>query len=365
MKNPAFLAFITLMVVAVGFPVSYAKDQPALRTDHPDSYTVVRGDTLWDISGRFLQDPWRWPEIWKKNPRIENPDLIYPGDVIHLIFIEGKPQLTVDGTASLRNDRSTTYLSGELPTVKLSPKIRQTPIKTSIIAIPLEKIHKYLSRNRVVDVSALTQAPHVVAGQEKRIIMGAGDTMYARGNFVDQSASGYIVYRKGLEYKDPQTNELLGFQAVDIAAVSLRAVQDDIGTFTITRSTSEVRVGDYLLPAQERQITSRFLPVSPEHEVDGLIMTVETGVSQAGKYDIVAINTGRKQQVQQGHMLRIFKRGDRIKDRRTSDSVPEWITLPDIQAGLVMVFQVFEDMSLAIILEADRGVTIGDFVRTP
>lgn len=360
-----------LLICLIGLSSAYAQEpnQPSVRTDHPDSYTVVRGDTLWAISGRFLEDPWRWKEIWQGNTQITNPDLIYPGDVIRLIFVDGKPQLVVNSPAPVKTEiivppTPTRTSNHALKTVKLSPKIHSTPIKTAIPAIPLEKINKFLLDNRVVNVGALDAAPHVIAGQEGRVILSAGDNIYARGTF-DTNTSSYGLYTKGQNYIDPDTEEVLGVQAIDLGAVNLQRLEGDIGTFTITRSTSEVRVGTRLMPNLERQITSNFLPTPPKNNVEGLIMTVEKGVSQAGRLDIIAINLGERENIQQGHVLAIYKRGKKIKDRFAQEDTSRSVVLPDERAGLVMVFQVFEKMSLAIVLEAEKGVVIRDLVRTP
>jgi hypothetical protein len=342
--------------------LSHAQEQPTIKIDIPHSYTVVKGDTLWDISARFLEDPWLWKEIWQGNSQIANPDLIYPGDIIRLIYVDGKPQLVVNSDAA--STRSYPSNNGPLKTVKLSPKIHSEKIKTAIPAIPLETINTFLLRNRVVEKGVLKEASHVLGGQEKRVILSAGDTLYARGEFPENTRS-YGLYRKGQSYIDPKTKEVLGVQAIDIGAVNLRSSQDDIGSFTVTRSTNEIRVGDRLLPNEEREINANFLPVPPKNEVSGYIMNVETGLSQAGKLDIIAINLGKREQLEQGHILAIYKQGPTIRDRHAQPNTKRNITLPNERAGLILVFQVFEKMSLAIVLEADRGVVLRDLVGNP
>ena len=234
---------------------------PELRADRPESYTVVKGDTLWGISERFLEDPWRWKEIWKGNTQIENPDLIYPGDRIRLIFVDGQPQLIAEreGTPTPTPKPQVTPKETATPppskkalkTVKLTPKIYSSPVKIAIPAIPLEVINNFLSGNRIVEPNTLETSPHVLAGQEKRVILGAGDTLYSRGSF-GNSIISYGVYRKGQRYVDPETKEVLGIQALDIGSANIQAKNDDIATFAITRSTGEIRVGDRLLPREER-----------------------------------------------------------------------------------------------------------------
>jgi nucleoid-associated protein YgaU len=359
------LSYIIIFLVGLS-PVYAANTQTStgdiLRMDHPTNYIVVKGDTLWDISARFLKDPWRWKEIWQDNSHIVNPDLIYPGDVIGLVFVDGKPQLTINQPVVKLTPPNAA--NGSLKTIKLSPKIRASSVKTAIPAIPLATINKFLSRNRVLEDIVLKNAPHVLAGQEKRVILSAGNSIYARGNF-PRDISSYGLYRKGKEYIDPETKKNLGVQAIDVGAVSLLALSEDIGTFTIIRSTNEVRAGDRLIQNEERQITSTFFPKPPKNNVEGVIMSVERGVSQAGKLDIITINLGENDGLAQGNILGIFKRGETIQDRFAQKQTPTTVELPDERAGLVMVFQVFEKMSLAILLEAERGIVLNDIVRNP
>jgi hypothetical protein len=196
------------------------------------------------------------------------------------------------------------------------------------------------------------------------VILSAGDSIYARGKF-PSDISSYGLYRKGKEYIDPETKKLLGVQAIDVGAVSLLALSADIGTFTIIRSTNEVRVGDRLISNEEREIISTFFPKPPENHLEGIIMNVERGVSQAGRLDIIAVNLGKGDGLELGHILGIFKRRGTITDRFAQRNSSKKVKLPDVRAGLVMVFQVFDKMSLAIILEAESGVALQDIVRTP
>jgi nucleoid-associated protein YgaU len=368
-----FLGYFLLLCAGLSLSsLTTAQERPTLKTDRPTEYTVAKGDTLWGISGNFLEDPWRWKEIWKGNTQIANPDLIYPGDIIRLIFVDGKPQLVVNSTAKTNSTTTPTHtFSGNshnanapLKTVKLSPKIRSSSIKTAIPAIPLDRINTFLLRNRVVDTGVLNAAPHVLAGQESRVILSAGDNIYARGDF-SKEINSYGLYRAGQSYIDPDTEEVLGVQAVAIGTAGIRSIDGDKGSFTITRSTSEIRVGDRLLPHAEREITSTFFPNPPQNTVKGAIMNVETGVSQAGKLDIIAINLGAREELKQGHLLGIYKRGEKIRDRFAQNKTPKNIELPDERAGLILVFEVFEKMSLAIVLEADRGVVLQDIVSNP
>jgi nucleoid-associated protein YgaU len=333
------------------FLTQVTAEEPQLKTNHPDQHTVVPGDTLWDISNTFLSNPWMWPEIWHVNPQIENPHLIYPGDLIRLVYLDGKPRITVDRSGSPGNNNGI---------IKLSPKIRELDNSEAIPSISLDQINNFLSRSRIVSDEELAKAPHVVAGESKRLVLGKGDRLYARGEF-DDSLSVYGIYRKGETYVDPITKEVLGVQAQDIGSGKVRALDKDIATLLMTRTTEEVRVGDRLLIEEERAIDSTFFPSAPKMEVNAQIIAVEGGVTQVGKMAVVVINRGDREGMQIGNVLAVYKLGGVVKDRVKGDVV----TLPDERAGLMMIFRTFEKLSLGIVLEADRPLAVKDLVRNP
>lgn len=361
-------------------------DELTLKNGHPDRYIVKKGDTLWDISNVFLETPWRWPEIWQVNPQINNPHLIYPGDTVYLTYVEGKPQLRVK-----RGDGSRT--------MKLLPDKRIEPLAQAIPSIPLDEVAAFLSESRVMDQEDLEAAPYVLAGGERRLVVGAGDSLYARGDF-DEGVKVYGVYRPDGEYNDPFTGEILGYSAEDIGTVKIRAkniinpedlaknkqlgqfqgfgrnrtrrVNDSlhestennfsyIGTFSVVRTNQEIRQEDRLLANEEREIDSIFYPTPPKNKIEGVIMSVEGGVSQIGTLDVVSINQGERDGLDVGNVLAIYKRGENIKDPVKWGSVQ----LPDEHAGLLIVFRTFEKMSFALVLEATRPLSILDKVRQP
>jgi len=326
-----------------------------LKPGHPDEYTVKKGDTLWDISSTFLSSPWKWPEIWHANPQIENPHLIYPGDLIHLVYIDGQARLTSERTLKLIPGSG-----GINATEKLSPQVRAIQQDAAITAIPLDRIDSFLSRSRVVDSEkVLSSAPYILAGPQKRIVTGAGDEAYARGNFKDLTNFG--VYRKGEVFYDPQTREVLGLNALGVGSVSIKALKGDIATLNVVRASEEIRIGDYLLPSEDRSTNSTFYPSGPDTEITGTIIAVEGGVQQVGKYNVVMINRGDREGLKVGNVLAIYKKGEIVADRVTGGNV----ALPDERAGLLMVFRTFKKMSFALVLESDRPLTIGDTLQNP
>ncbi|MBE95840.1 LysM peptidoglycan-binding domain-containing protein [Marinobacter sp.] len=322
---------------------SWAHAAPELRSDHPERYTVVKGDTLWDISARFLNNPWYWPEIWHVNPQVANPHLIYPGDELALVYIDGKPRVT-----KVSSDR----------VVKLSPKVRSEPIDTPIPAIPLDAISSFLTDTRIVDVEALNGAPYVLEGEDGRIITGAGDRIYARG---EKPADNVGVFRRSKEFRDPETGEFLGLEARSIARGEVIAENKDVLTLRLKQSNEEVRIGDRLLVGEERRITTSFVPSSPDSDIEAQMISVDGGVSQIGQFDVVAINRGQREGLKPGNVMAVLKSGNLVRDPVTNET----IELPSERAGLMMVFQTYEKMSYGLILQATRPLSVGDKVTNP
>lgn len=336
---------LALLLVAVG---GVAQAAVQLKEGHPERYTVVRGDTLWDISGRFLSKPWEWPQLWHANPQINNPDLIYPGDTLLLSYVDGQPRLTLERGASRG-------------TVKLSPTIRRTPIAEAIPSIPLEAVNSFLLSNRIIDAAAdFERAPYIVAGNAERVVSGPGDRIYARGVF-DQNLPGYGIFRQGKTYTDPKTKELLGINADDIGSAELIGVEGQIATLSLTRVTQEARIGDRLFPTEERAVSATFVPSPPEASIDGLILDVPRGVTQIGQMDVVTLNRGARDGLKEGNVLAVYKTGETVRDRVTGESVK----IPDERAGLLMVFRTYEKLSYGVVLQASRSLAVMDKIRNP
>ncbi|MFE8070428.1 LysM peptidoglycan-binding domain-containing protein [Marinobacteraceae bacterium S3BR75-40.1] len=321
---------------------------PELRPDHPEKYTVVKGDTLWDISARFLKNPWYWPEIWHDNPQIDNPHLIYPGDVLALVYIDGKPRVT-----------KVAENAGPKGVVKLSPKVRSTPIETPVPTIPLDAIQGFLTQTRVVDEAILEDAPYVLEGRDGRIASGAGDRVYARGDVGNQKVMS--VYRRGETYVDPETNEFLGLEARAIGKGNIAAVDGEVITVDLTRTSEEVGQGDRLLHTENRSISTTFEPSAPDTKIEGRMISVLDGVSNIGQYDVVVINRGEREGLEEGNVLAVYKAGQVVRDPKTR----ELVELPSERAGLLMVFRTFEKVSYGLVLQSTRPLSLMDKVRNP
>lgn len=342
------------VVAAAMLSLSAWAENAVLKAGHPDEYTVKKGDTLWDISSTFLSSPWKWPEIWHANPQIDNPHLIFPGDLIHLVYIDGQPRLTSERTLKLLPG------GGINADAKLSPSVRVLENDQAITAIPLDRINSFLSHSRIVEAADLESAPYMLAGPQKRIVVGAGDEAYARGKFAD-GLTNFGVYRKNQVFVDPQTREVLGVYALGVGSVSIKDIKKDVATLNVVRANEEIRMGDRLLPSEDRATTSVFYPSAPDSEIKANIIAVEGGVTQVAKYNVVMVNRGDREGLKPGNVLAIYKKGEVVTDRVAGGKVQ----LPDERAGLLMIFRTFKKMSFALVLESDQVLAVGDSLQNP
>jgi nucleoid-associated protein YgaU len=326
-------------------PVTQAGDVLSLKDGHPQTHVVRKGDTLWDISQMFLNDPWLWPEIWHVNPQVDNPHLIYPGDVLNLVYIDGRPKLVVKRGKD----------------IKLSPQVRISELDLAIPAIPLDAISPFMTDSRIVSREQLNAAPYVLAGNEGHIVSGAGDELYARGDFEADGEKNFGIFRPGDAFLDPDSKELLGYQAYSVANGKVIGLESDIATLGLNRTSEEVRRGDRLLPDEERRISSTFYPSAPEQETNGYIISIEGGVSQVGSMDAVVINKGARDGLEVGNVLAIYRVGEKVRDTVTD----EIVKVPDTRAGLMMVFRTFDKVSYGLVLKATGPLAVMDKVKNP
>lgn len=371
---------------------------PELKPSQPGTYTVKRGDTLWDISGRFLVKPWRWPEIWRANPQVENPHLIYPGDVLVLRYVDGRPVLSVEG-----GER---HLGGR--DFKLSPSVRAEPHARAISAIPLDVIQPFLSRPALVSQAELDRAPYVLAGDERHIITGVGDIIYARG-LTDPSVRTYTIYRKGRPLRRGPDAELLGFEAIEVGEAVLERPGDP-AVLRIVRAERETRVGDSLF-AQDARAYPEFMPRAPETPVEASVISLLDAVGKVGTWQVVALDAGRAAGLQPGDVLNVYQSGETVPDtvaaRRERDNPEpirferydsnpldailsnlftdirntrrdldaffdveyalnaEDVELPERYVGRLMVFRTFERVSFALVMSVNRPLGLNDLARSP
>lgn len=340
-----FLCALAAVWLLVSTPAhaNARKDVLQLREDRPQEYVVVKGDTLWDISARFLESPWLWPEVWDMNAAIHNPHLIYPGDIIYLVWENGKPKLKVR-----RGMR------------KLSPTARSEPLDRAIPAIPLKDILAFLEETRVIDRERFEQAPYVLAGKNQRLIAGAGDRVYARGTLLE-ALPRQGVYRATNEYVDPDTQEPLGYELTKVSDVTVMAETDDVISLNVNRSILETRALDRVIPAAEERIQSVFYPKPSPAELTGKILSVLGAVNDGGQFDVVALNRGTREGLESGHVFAIYRTGETVVDPITSEK----IQLPAERSGLLMVFKSFEKVSYGLVMMSTNVVSVGDEIREP
>lgn len=339
-----------------------------IREDSPSQYTVVEGDTLWDIAGMFLEEPWLWPEVWQINPQIEDPDLIYPGDVIELAYVDGAPVLRLSRGGAPEGVR----------TIRLSPSVRRQDISGSnpIPAIPLEIISAYLSGNTVVSESTFENAPYVLGGREGRELLSTGDDALARGNWTNGVAI-YDIFRRGRELEDPDSGDEIGIEGLLIGTATLARSDDDQGVLTITSNEQEIRTGDRLIPRVDITLTDSYLPVPPAFAVDAAIVSIGTGRTIGGTYDTLIINVGARDRIAVGQLLTVQDQADVFDDQVGKRSA--WVRIKHAfgvensnevsfageNAAQILIYRVFENASMGLVLDSNRDVRLNDRVVTP
>jgi len=330
--------------IAVSTSLSVAAENSILNESYPDRYTVVKGDTLWDISGKFLRDPWRWPEVWQGNPQVENPDLIYPGDVLVMTFVDGRPVLR-----TLRRE-----------TVKLSPSARATDYADAIPVIDPGAISAYLNSPLVTDKNELKNAGYIVDGYDNRLLMGKYDKFYARG-IIDEEAAEYRVFRPGRHFIDPVSNESLGWEAVHVGDANMLKYGDP-SKLVFTRAYEDATLRDRLRPIYKKETAPFFFPKAPENDsIRGVILETPNRVTELGALSVVAINLGEREGLQPGHVFRIKSQSKQKRDPVTDEKY----SIPEEKIGLAMVFRTFEKVSYAIVTDSTRQVESGDVLVSP
>lgn len=347
-----------------------------LAPNAPDTYVVKRGDTLWAISGMFLLRPWRWPELWGMNLQaIPNPHLIFPGQTLYLEKI--------DGYARLRTSRAGT--GGDPETVRVSPRTRTDSLAgTAVPTLPPHLIEPFLVEPLVVDELTFSQAPRIVATVDERVLMANGDRAYARGpagqplRLEPATPRNYRVFRNAIPMKDPESGEILGYEAQYVARAELvrgettaetrtpDGVTTDVvpATIDLSGAKEEIRFGDRLLPAPERGYTS-YTPQAPQFPVDARVVSIygSAAVANAAQNQVVAINRGARDGMQPGLVLTVLTKGERILDK--TDPERGTIKLPSEANGTAMVFRTFDRVSYALLLQVRQGVRVGDRLVNP
>jgi hypothetical protein len=356
---------------AIPAPASESEAQPiaepepvetvAYEAEHPETYIVQEGDTLWDISTVFLRDPWYWPEIWFKNPQVENPHLIYPGDTLAIVYIGGERKVQVLSRGSDASVLSETE-SG-LKVVKIDPRIRANPIDATIPNIPIDSIRHLLERPLIIDEDTRNNSAYILASLDDHLINSLNDKLYVRKLDTTNGIGRYQIYRPDRPLYDPITNELLGYEALYVGESKL-LLRGDPASVRVTQSDREILRDDIVLPIDNTNFERDFIPRPPSTQVSGAIVALLDAISQTGLYQTIAINLGNRDGLESGNILRIRRYGDVIRDHKEKD--PNFrVKLPDEEVGMAMVIRSFEKMSYALIMEADFPITLRDYVESP
>ncbi|MFT5589811.1 MAG: hypothetical protein ACI9ZF_001990 [Bradyrhizobium sp.] len=346
-------AFVTASLSLVATSVQAASARCEFLANAPDSHLVVRGDTLWDISGKFLQHPWCWPQVWEMNrEEIRNPHWIYPGQIVYFDRINGR----------LRLGKPT---GGDMRTETLSPRIRSESLgQTAIPAIPSNIIEPFLSKPLIIEEDELQGTPRIVATQEGHVFLGKNDKAYVRGDL--KGDTSFQVFRPGLPLKDPETGKVIGYESVYLGSVKLVQADKSGGNsahvFTVIAAKEEMGVGDRLLAIPPAPILN-YVPHPPEQPVNARIASIYGGVTHAGQNQIVAINRGKKDGIDIGTVLQLSRAGATIIDK--TEGKKEAIKLPDTEYGTLFVFRVFKNISYGLIMQVSDSVQIGDVAKSP
>lgn len=337
---PLILSFAALIAAP-----ALAQSGVEIADDAPDTYTVVKGDTLWGISGRFLKQPWRWPEVWRMNrEQIRNPHLIYPGQVIML-------------------DRSGPWLSigQRVGEDRLSPTVYHEPLDSALPSIPVHIIDPFLTRPLVVDDARLSDAATIIATETSRVYLGNGDTVFAKD--IQPGNPNWQIFRPAREIKDPVTGEVLGYEAQYLG--SARVVEHgDVATLHILSAVEEIGPGDRLVQSDTPTVFA-YMPHAPESEIEGRILEIYRGVIETGRHNVITLNVGTYDGIEQGHVLALHRDRGKVNFRDPNTGRNESFELPEKRYGVVFVFRVFDRLSYALVMDTDGQVTVGDAVRTP
>ena len=373
------------LALATALPVGAQDDEKPLELadNPPDRYVVVKGDTLWGISKRFMKSPWRWPDLWGMNKdEVKNPHLIYPGNILILDLSGATPRLRMEGDEGPGGVASASRGTGVGSTVKLSPKVRSEQLTSGPIpSIPSSAIDPFLNRPLIVDTDQFANAPRIVATQENRVVMGAGDTAFVKGLGPD-SPLVWQVYRPSKPLVDPGTKEVLGNEVIYLGDVRVREF-GDVSTVSVLRARQEITTGDRLVLSPPSDVLA-YVPRPAVAGATGLVISApDTVVSEIGQQQVVVLNRGAREGVEVGTVYALYRAGKtvipRALPRSSSNEVArskietvykedrntQAVKLPDERYGLVFVFRVFEKVSYALVMNSSRPVNLLDIVRTP
>jgi len=336
-----------------------------LTANAPNEYTVKTGDTLWDISKVFLRDPWYWPEIWYVNPQVANPHLIYPGDVLKLVYVDGQPRVTLGD----RGGEGAESGGGK----RLSPQVRREPLSEAITAIPYDVIAGFMGRPTLLDGEQVKSAPYVVALRDGHVIGATGNEIYAKGIGSAAADTRYSIIHVEEKLYDPETRDLLGYSGIYVGSGPV-ATTGDPAKLVLTDSAREALQGDKLF-AESVDVNVDFVPHAPASDIDARVIAVRDH-TRMGQYQVIALNRGQRAGLEPGHVLAISQLGTVVRDTyskggmsatatNTSRGRGKAVQLPEERIGLAMVFKAFDKMSYALVMETSHEIRQGDLAKNP
>ena len=345
---------LAILLLTTMLFVSAEAQKIELKPGHPQEYTVVKGDTLWDIAGTFLSKPWYWPEIWKVNQQIKDPHWIYPGDVLRLVYIDGKPYITRD-----RNGKRT---------VRLSPETRVEDLNRAIPTIPLDIIAPYLTQNRILNAGEYQNLPYIVGISNEHMSAGEGNSIYVMGIAADTTDVTYSIYRQGDAYVNPvNAKEILGYEALYLGDGTLEQ-KGSPATIYIEKSRAEILKKHRVIPVAKGGIVdANFMPkpslVNRPATIIGVLTNgKQPGVNMVGALDVVIVDAGSKDGAEKGDVFNIYKRGPIVRDPIYPSKK---VKLPNELNGNLMIFRTFNRLSYGIIMDAQSDLRIGDIIKSP
>lgn len=382
---------IITLLCAAGLAISAPAFSAALkvRPDAPTRYVVKQGDTLWGISGKYLYRPWQWSRLWGANrSKIRNPDRIYPGQVLVLRYVNGRPRLSVERGAG-----------GDIPLVKLSPRVREVSSGYGIQAVNVNFYRMFMQHPQVIDQMQTQHAPRLVEGPDNRLIYSKGERVYA---YQITEPGRYLVYRARKDITDPETKKYLGQEVVFSGIVAtlpgtnsaldsrtredaealpnneyytrlhpmLKVPTQTAQPMVVEEAVSEIRKGDYLLKLEDGGDSFNMMPHAPSQHIDAKVVSIFDGISEAGQFQTITLNKGSAHGLEKGTVLSIYKRSRQVKmdmqkDKDGSRSVVKYLSIPAEEAGLAMVYRVSQNLASAIILESKTNISIGDTASEP
>lgn len=382
---------IITLLCAAGLAISAPAFSAALkvRPDAPTRYVVKQGDTLWDISGKYLYRPWQWSRLWGANrSKIRNPDRIYPGQVLVLRYVNGRPRLSVERGAG-----------GDIPLVKLSPRVREVSSGYGIQAVNVNFYRMFMQHPQVIDQMQTQHAPRLVEGPDNRLIYSKGDRVYA---YEITEPGRYLVYRARKDITDPETKKYLGQEVVFSGIVAtlpstnsaldsrtredaealpnneyytrlhpmLKVPTQTAQPMVVEEAVSEIRKGDYLLKLEDGGDSFNMMPHAPSQHIDAKVVSIFDGISEAGQFQTITLNKGSAHGLEKGTVLSLYKRSRQVKmdmqkGKDGSRSVVKYLSIPAEEAGLAMVYRVSQNLASAIILESKTNISIGDTASEP